>query len=95
LRPSGDSIDRPTEEEVEVDEKPTEGKLSDEDMRTEMGGGMRAEQTMPRDMDGTDTQDEGGTDTEDQDGTDEEDMDGTDAQDTDGTDTKDADGTDQ
>lgn len=80
-----------------MDETGTGGKLSDEDMRTEMGGGMRAEQTMPRDMDGTDTQDDqDGTDKQDEDATDEQDQqDGTDSKDMDGTDTKDADGTDQ
>jgi hypothetical protein len=72
-----------------VDETRMEGTLSDEDIRTEMGGGIRAD-TMPKDMDGTDSQDD-----EDADGTDEEDSDGTDSQDKDGSDTKDSDGTDQ
>jgi hypothetical protein len=82
-----DTIDRPADEEVGMDNERTYETLSDEDIRTVIGGGVQAgAQELRRDADGTDTQDTDGTDTQDTDGTDTQDTDGTDTQDTDGTD---------
>jgi hypothetical protein len=89
------TIDRPADEEGEMDDARTHETLSDEDIRTVMSGEVQGSVLeLRRDADGTDTQDADGTDTQDADGTDTQDADGTDTQDADGTDTQDADGTD-